>query len=275
MATLRGRAAFRRLEGDEHGGKGAHGMPGFELNGKNALVTGGARGIGKAIVAAFLEAGANVVIGDRDEETGTATAAELGAGFVRLDVTDSASLDAAVAHVAAELGSLDVHVNNAGTVINKPAVDTTDEEWRRVLSINLDGVFFGCRAAAKRMLAQDSGGSIVNIGSMSGHIANHPQPQASYNASKAGVIHLTKSLAAEWARGGVRVNSISPGYVGTELTKQGMSNEDWKKTWLESTPMGRVAEPSEIAPAAVFLASGASSYFTGSDLVVDGGYTVW
>jgi NAD(P)-dependent dehydrogenase (short-subunit alcohol dehydrogenase family) len=110
---------------------------------------------------------------------------------------------------------------------------------------------------------------------MSGHISNHPQPQASYNAAKAGVIHLTKSLAGEWAGRGVRVNSISPGYVGTEMTKRGMEIEEQRRVWLEGTPMNRVAEPSEIAPAVVFLASDASSYCTGTDLVIDGGYTVW
>lgn len=246
----------------------------FSLEGKSALITGGGKGIGKAITSALRDAGARIYIGDIDHETGEQTAAELGATFVALDVTDSTSAQAAVDSVVAREGTLDVQVNNAGTVINKPAEYTTDDEWRRVLSLNLDGVFFGSRAAAQPMLRQGHG-SIINIGSMSGHISNRPQPQASYNASKAAVIHLTKSLAGEWADRGVRVNSISPGYVGTELTKQGMSNEQWREIWLGSTPMGRVAEPTEVAPAAVFLASDATSYMTGSDLVVDGGYTVW
>lgn len=249
-------------------------MSSFQVDGRSALVTGGGGGIGMAITSALRDAGATVFIADLDEQAGTAAARELGVRFVSADVTDSASMDAAVAAVVEATGSLDIQVNNAGTVLNKPAEDTTDEEWRRVLSVNLDGVYYGCRAAGRQMLRQGQG-SIVNMGSMSGHISNRPQPQASYNASKAAVIHLTKSLAGEWADRGVRVNSISPGYVGTEMTKRGLSNADWKQAWLSGTPMGRVAEPEEIAPIAVFLASSASSYVTGADIVVDGGYTVW
>lgn len=246
----------------------------FSLCGKSALVTGAAQGIGKAVATALRDAGAAIYLGDLDEEGGEEAANDLGATFVRLDVTDPESLAAAVRAVTVDRGALDIHVNNAGTVVNKPAEDTTDEEWRRVLSVNLDGVFYGCRAAGRQMLRQGEG-SIINIGSMSGHISNRPQPQASYNASKAAVIHLTKSLAGEWASRGVRVNSISPGYVGTALTRQAMDNSEWREQWLGSTPLGRVAEPREIAPAAVFLASAASSFCTGTDLVVDGGYTVW
>lgn len=247
----------------------------FGLEGKSAFVTGGARGIGRAIVTALRDAGASIYIGDLDEEVGRATAKELGGHFITVDVTSPESLESAIATaVAAAGGHLDIHVNNAGIVANSPAEETTVEEWRRVMSINLDGVFYGSQAAGKQMLRQGSG-SIINIGSMSGHISNHPQPQAAYNASKAAVIHLSKCLAGEWAARGVRVNSISPGYVGTELTKRGLSNDEWRRYWIEGTPLGRVAEPSEIAPCAVFLASDASSYVTGSDLVVDGGYTVW
>ncbi len=135
-------------------------------------------------------------------------------------------------------------------------------------------MFYCCREFGKVMLAQGRG-SIINTASMSGIISNTPQPQSAYNASKAGVILLTKSLAGEWAQRGVRVNSISPGYVATEMTKRGMENEPWRKEWLHFTPMNRVGEPAEIASAVLFLASDASSYFTGSNLVVDGGYTCW
>jgi NAD(P)-dependent dehydrogenase (short-subunit alcohol dehydrogenase family) len=246
----------------------------FRLEGKTAIVTGGAQGIGEAIATALRDAGARVFVCDINPETGQATADRLGLEFVAADVTDSATVEAAFDHVVSQAGSIDIAVNNAGIVHNHPSESLTDEDWRRVLSVNLDGVFYSCRAAGSRMLAQGSG-SIINTGSMSGHISNRPQPQSSYNAAKAGVIHLTKSLAGEWSGRGVRVNSISPGYVGTPLTKRGMENAEWRKVWLDGTPMGRVAEPTEIAPAVVFLASDAASYCTGTDLVVDGGYTVW
>ena len=165
-------------------------------------------------------------------------------------------------------------VNNAGIAHNVPAEEMTDEEWRRMISVNLDGVFWSCREAGLVMLERGSG-SIVNIASMSGVVSNHPQPQAHYNAAKAGVIMLTKSLAGEWASRGVRVNSVSPGYIRTPLTELGMSRADWADVWLSSTPLGRIAEPREIAPAVVYLASDASSYATGTNLLIDGGYTSW
>ncbi|MGP4016565.1 SDR family NAD(P)-dependent oxidoreductase [Saccharopolyspora sp. 5N708] len=246
----------------------------FTLEGKTAVVTGGARGIGEAIATALRDARARVFICDINPDTGGATAQRLGVEFVAADVTDSASVDAAFEHVVTTAGALDIAVNNAGIAHNHPSEDLSDADWRRVLAVNLDGVFYCCRAAGRQMLRQGSG-SIINTGSMSGHIANHPQPQSAYNAAKAGVIHLTKSLAGEWSARGVRVNSISPGYVGTEMTQLGMSNEEWRRAWIEGTPMGRVAQPREIAPAVVFLASDAASFCTGTDLVVDGGYTVW
>ncbi|GAA1198069.1 SDR family NAD(P)-dependent oxidoreductase [Prauserella alba] len=246
----------------------------YTLEGRTALVTGGAQGIGAAIAKGLCDAGARVFVCDLDADVGKATAEQLGAEFVAADVTDSTSIDAAVDHVVQTADSLDVAVNNAGIVHNHPSEHLSDEDWRRVLSVNLDGVFYSCRAAGKRMLEQGSG-SIINTGSMSGHIANRPQPQSAYNAAKAAVVHLTKSLAGEWSDRGVRVNSVSPGYVGTELTKRGMNNDEWRRAWLDGTPMGRVAEPREIAPAVVFLASEAASFCTGTDLVVDGGYTVW
>lgn len=249
-------------------------MDRFRLDEEVALVTGAGRGIGRAVAHALHEAGAAVWVADLDEESGRAAAEEVGGTFVALDVTDSAAVDAAVARVVAEAGALDVMVNNAGTVRNTPSTETTDDEWRAVMALNLDAVFYGCRAAARHMLPRGKG-VIVNTGSMSGHIANRPQPQAAYNASKAAVIHLTRSLAAEWAPSGVRVNSVSPGYVGTEMTKAGMGNEEWRRAWLDATPMGRVGEPEEVGAVVVFLASPASSFLTGSDVVADGGYTAW
>jgi NAD(P)-dependent dehydrogenase (short-subunit alcohol dehydrogenase family) len=173
-----------------------------------------------------------------------------------------------------EHGRIDVLVNNAGLVHNIPSEEVPDEEWLAVISVNLTGAFWCCREVGKAMLERGSG-SIVNIASMSGIISNHPQPQSAYNASKAGVITLTKSLAGEWASRGIRVNSVSPGYIRTPLTELGMSKSAWSGVWLSSTPLGRLAEPHEIAPAVLYLASDAASFATGTNLVIDGGYTSW
>ena len=242
----------------------------FRLRGKRAVVTGGAQGIGFEIAKAFHEAGAEIVIADINEDLGERAATQLQGHFRKMDVTRPES----VREVVVGLGDIDILVNNAGIVRNTPAERTTDEEWRAVLEVNLDGVYWCCREFGSRMLARHKG-CIINLASMSGFISNRPQPQASYNASKAAVIHLTRSLAGEWAARGVRVNAVAPGYVGTELTQKGLSNEAWRSAWLAAIPMGRVAEPREVAPAAVYLASDAASYVTGSVLVVDGGYTVW
>jgi NAD(P)-dependent dehydrogenase (short-subunit alcohol dehydrogenase family) len=244
------------------------------LHGRVALVTGAGQGIGREIARSLAVAGARVIVADRNRDTGAATADELGGLFVELDVTDSADVRAAVDSIVADHGRIDVLVNNAGIVRNTPAEATSDDDWRDVFRVNVEGVFWCCREVGRTML-EAGGGSIVNIASMSGLVVNRPQPQAAYNASKAAVIMLTKSLAAEWASRGVRVNAIAPGYVATELTLRGMTNPEWRDEWLRSTPMGRVAQPAEIAPAAVYLASDASSYVTGSVLVVDGGYSAW
>jgi NAD(P)-dependent dehydrogenase (short-subunit alcohol dehydrogenase family) len=238
------------------------------------IVTGGGRGIGLEIARAMHLAGAFLVIAEADRGSGEAAALELGGDFVLTDVTDSSSVRALVEAVFTKHGRIDCLVNNAGICRNTPSEDVTDEEWRLVMSIDLDGVFYGCREVAKVMLKQGSG-TIINIGSMSGIISNRPQPQSAYNAAKAGVIHLTKSLAGEWASRGLRVNCISPGYIGTPMTKLGLETPEWRETWLSSTPMGRLGEPTEVASVAVFLASSASSFMTGSNVVVDGGYTSW
>jgi NAD(P)-dependent dehydrogenase (short-subunit alcohol dehydrogenase family) len=215
-----------------------------------------------------------VVAFDLDAESGRAAADELNGDFVETDVTDPDSVRALVREVLEGHGRLDVMINNAGIARSVPAEEMTDEEWRRMTSVNLDGVFWGCREAGRVMLERGSG-SIVNIASMSGMISNHPQPQAHYNTAKAGVIMLTKSLAGEWASRGVRVNAVSPGYTRTPMTEPSMSKSEWAEVWLSSTPMGRIAEPREIAPAVLYLASDTASFATGTNLVVDGGYTVW
>jgi NAD(P)-dependent dehydrogenase (short-subunit alcohol dehydrogenase family) len=244
------------------------------LDGRVAVVTGGARGIGYESAKALRECGAKVVIVDINRELGPKAAADLDADFLPADLTKSEQVAQLAADIVARHGQIDIAFNNAGIAVNVPSEDCTDEQWLQVININLNAVFYCCREFGKAMLKQGKG-SIINTASMSGIISNVPQPQSAYNTSKAAVIMLTKSLAGEWAKRGVRVNSISPGYIGTEMTKAGMSQSDWYQHWLEFTPMGRVGEPREVASAVLFLASDASSYFTGSNLVVDGGYTVW
>lgn len=245
----------------------------FNLTGKHALVTGAGRGIGLEIARTLKGAGASITVADFLGDIGRSAAEEIGGAFVQVDVREPESAERMVAE-AEGVAPVDILVNNAGIAVNVPAEDNTDFDWLNVMSVNLNGVFWCCRAAGKRMLSRGQG-SIVNIASMSGVIANKPQPQAAYNASKAGVIMLTKSLAAEWAERGVRVNAVSPGYIGTEMTKLGMTNEVWHRQWLEMTPLGRVGEPADVAHAVLYLASDAARFATGTNLIVDGGYTAW
>lgn len=251
----------------------------FDLAGRTALVTGAGRGIGFEIARTLAGAGADIVVAEYDAASGENAVTELtgkghSAFFVQVDVRDPKSVRTMTEQVYSQVEAVDILVNNAGIARNTPAEDTSDDEWTEVMSVNLNGVFWCCREVGQKMLARGRG-NIVNIASMSGMIVNKPQPQAAYNASKAGVILLTKSLAAEWAGRGLRVNSVSPGYIGTEMTKLGMENEAWKQEWLESTPLGRVGEPTDVAHAVWYLASDAAKFATGTNLVVDGGYTSW
>lgn len=252
----------------------------LKLNGRVAVVTGAGQGIGAACARALGEAGAKVVVADMLADRVANSVAELrGLGIdahgATLDVTKSADVDALAKRVVAEHGRVDVLVNNAGVAKSDVrAEDTSDEHWRFHMDVNVDGLFWCCRAFGRQMLAQGSG-AIVNIGSMSGFIVNKPQPQAFYNASKAAVHHLTKSLAAEWGKRGVRVNAVAPTYIETPLTKFGMENKEMADIWVEMTPMGRVGQPEEIASVVLFLASDAASLLTGSIVLADGGYTCW
>lgn len=251
----------------------------FDLTGRVAIVTGGGRGIGREVALTLARAGADIVIAEIESANGEESLAEIHdvgrrAHFVATDVRQPQSVEAMTAEAISHFGKIDILVNNAGIARHAPAEETTDELWLNVLDVNLNGVFWCCRSVGKRMLEQGHG-AIVSIASMSGLVVNKPQPQAAYNASKAGVIMLTKSLAAEWAGRGLRVNCVSPGYIGTEMTKAGMNNEEWKRTWLEMTPVGRVGEPDDIAHAVWYLASDAARFANGTNLVVDGAYTCW
>ncbi len=252
----------------------------FNLKGRVAVVTGGAQGIGLACVEALCEAGARTYIADRNPRTAAeAQAAMKAKGYatdtIEMEVTDSAQVDDGAARVMKEKGRVDILVCNAGIARSETAAeDVTDEHWLNVIDVNLNGLFWCCRAFGRHMLAAGRG-SIVNIGSMSGFIVNKPQPQAYYNASKAGVHHLTKSLAAEWGARGVRVNAVAPTYIETPLTAFARANKPMFDAWIDGTPMGRIGEPDEIAAVVLFLASDAASLMTGSIVQADGGYTCW
>jgi len=248
----------------------------FSLEGRTALVTGGNQGLGKAFARGLADAGARVAICGRREEVNRAAAAEAreaGHDYVILtaDITDDAQVESMTAVAREALGGrIDILVNNAGTCYHAPSFEVTDEQWASVFDLNVRALWKMCRAVGAGM-RDAGGGSIVNIGSMSGIIVNRPQWQPAYNASKAAVHHLTKSLAVEWAPYGIRVNAVAPGYVKTDMAP--VDRPEFQRHWIEDCPQQRFALPEEIAPSVVFLASDAASFITGSILVADGGYT--
>jgi NAD(P)-dependent dehydrogenase (short-subunit alcohol dehydrogenase family) len=251
----------------------------FRLDGEVAVVTGGGRAIGLCCVEALAEAGASVVVIERNEAD-AAEALALRAKGYRIevatgDVTESARMTAIADALAAEGRPATVLVNNAG--IGQSGIDAqdlTDADWLRMMDVNLNGVFWCARAFGGHMVRLGRG-SIVNLGSMSGIIANRPQPQTAYNVSKAAVHHLTRSLAGEWAAQGVRVNAVAPTYIETPMVTKIESNRDRIPIWLNDTPMGRMGTPDEVASSVLFLASRASSLMTGAIVSVDAGFTCW
>ena len=248
----------------------------FSLDGKTALVTGGNQGLGKAFALALAHAGARVAISGRREEANLSAAAQAKkAGFdlvtITADITDDSQISAMTEQAMSAFdGHIDILVNNAGTCVHADAFDVTDQQWANVFDLNVRALWKASLAVGASMREQGAG-SIVNIGSMSGIIVNRPQWQPAYNASKAAVHHLTKSLAVEWAPYGIRVNAVAPGYVKTEMAP--VDRADFRRYWIEDCPQQRFALPEEIAPSVVFLASDAASFITGSVLVADGGYT--
>lgn len=250
----------------------------FRLDGKTALVTGGGQGIGRAIALALAEAGANIVIMDINESTSKKVAEEIrqiGREVLVCigDVSIAGDCEQAVKMIIEKWGKLDIGINNAGIDIWGDAELYQESDWDKVININLKGVFL-CAQAEARVMIPKKYGKIINTASMSGHIVNRPQNQVAYNVSKAGVIHLTRALAAEWARYGIRVNSISPGYIHTPLIES-EAVRNFVPGWLKDIPLGRLGEVEDLQGAVVYLSSEASDYVTGHDLIIDGGFTLW
>jgi NAD(P)-dependent dehydrogenase (short-subunit alcohol dehydrogenase family) len=246
----------------------------MNLKGRVAWVTGGARGIGRAIALALARAGADVAVVDINAADAASVADEVRNEGVRAlvlscDVSDSAQVEHMAEDVIRGLGRLDIAVNNAGVLLGHTAAECADDVWRQVMGVNLDGVYWCCRAAGRKLIERGEGGRIINIASMSAQVADWPRRHCAYSVSKAGVVMMTRYLAVEWGEHGITVNSISPGNTETEMLSE---QDEHRKRWIESTPLRRLAKPEEIGSAAVYLASGAAAYVSGHDLVIDGAY---
>lgn len=248
----------------------------FDIKGRKALVTGAGRGIGKVLALTLAEAGCDVALFGLHRQNLEEVASLVRKSGVRSlvlegDVSRKTDVQKAFSVLAKDFGRLNICVNNAGISMQKPVEEMPEADWDRIMDINMKGVFLCSQEAARLMIPRKSG-SIINIGSISARIVNVPQKQAIYNTSKAGVIMLTQTMAVEWAPYGIRVNSISPGYMKTEMVLSSMSG--LFPEWESLTPLGRLGEPEELRGALIYLASDASSYTVGHDLVVDGGYTI-
>ena len=247
----------------------------FKVTDKIAVVTGGTRGIGLSIAHALGEAGAKLVVTSRTDKFGgleSLQKANYDVSFFEADITDKKVPQKIIDYTLSKHGSIDILVNNAGVAQHGEMEEFSDDLLDKIMNINVDALFRMCRSAITPMKKQGAG-VILNIGSISGLVSNIPQPQVAYNASKAAVHMITKSLASDFANQNIRVNAIAPGYFRTEMTSLPKENEHWYPTWDKMTPLGRMAETEEIGAAALFLCSPASSYVTGEVLVVDGGYT--
>ena len=248
----------------------------FSLKGKKGFITGAARGIGKCLAEAFTEMGASIAIVDIDIEEAKKTAGELAGRYsadtiaIRCDVTDAEDVEQMMQTFIKEYGTIDFAINNAGIANTYPAEDISSKDFKKVVDINLNGVFLTAQAAARQMIKERKAGSIVNTASMSAHIINTPQTIANYCASKGGVLLLTKALAVEWAKYNIRVNCVSPGYMATELVAE---MKDMHERWISKIPAGRLGVPEDLVGAYLYLLSDAARYTTGTDLIVDGGYT--
>ena len=248
----------------------------FSLKGKKGFITGAARGIGKCLAEAFTEMGASIAIVDIDIEEAEKTAGELADRYsahtiaIRCDVTDAEDVERMMETFIKEYGTIDFAINNAGIANTYPAEEISSKDFKKVVDINLNGVFLTAQAAARQMIKEGKAGSIVNTASMSAHIINTPQTIANYCASKGGVLLLTKALAVDWAQYNIRVNCVSPGYMATELVAE-MKN--MHEGWISKIPAGRLGVPEDLVGAYLYLLSDAARYTTGTDLIVDGGYT--
>jgi NAD(P)-dependent dehydrogenase (short-subunit alcohol dehydrogenase family) len=248
------------------------------LDGRVAVITGGAGGIGFAVTQSLLELGATCVITDVLDERGREAARLLSGptdvSFEHMDVTSSDEVAAVMAGVRRRHGRLDVLVTSAGVALHGDSLELPDADWDRVIETNLTGTFRCARESARQMIEAGNGGVIVAIGSISGEVANTPQAQTAYNASKGGVHVMVRCLAVEWAKHGIRVNAVAPGFVDTELTRDGVPAA-WRARWSELTPAGRLGQPEEIGRMVGLIATDAASYVTGAVIAVDGGYLAW